>query len=139
MREFQTQLDHAVAMKFAQRTATANGEILDLKDVGAVDIVVFTGVVTTADASNRFNFKLQEGNDSGLSDAADVAAADTVVDGTIGGTPAALNNTNLLDKILTRISYRGYKRYIRLVATETGTADASFGAVAVKAHTPKQP
>jgi hypothetical protein len=139
MREFQTHYTTEIAMKFAARTATANGEIIDFKDCDAADFAIFAGAVTTADATNFFGFKLVHGAAADLSDAADVPADDMIVNGTPGGALPKINATTQLDSLVGRISYRGTKRYGRLVATETLTADAVFGAICNKFRLGKAP
>lgn len=125
----------ALALTPLDRTATGTGVILDLKDRPARTFTCFAGAVTTADGSNYFTFKLYVGDDSGLSDGA-YADADEVIVQLIGARPAIgaawpkVNNTNLADKIIGRIGYRGTKRYARLDVVETGTAQALLGGVA---------
>ena len=138
MRDYQSKYDAEIALAFNQITADTDGEIIDLKDCNGADIVIVLGDVTTADGSNYFAPVVKEGAAANLSDAAAVAADDLIVDNydnegpTPGATPNKVNNTNLADTLLCRISYRGTKRYIRLTMDETGTADAQVGAIVNK-------
>lgn len=115
------------AFDYAARTATANGtNIIDMAGFGACTFVVQVAGVTTADDSNYFTFTLQAGDDSGLSDGATVTAATGLL-----GSNIVIDNTNDANKV-GMMGYVGSKRYVRLVATETGTASAAWSAVAVQ-------
>lgn len=115
------------AFDYAARTATANGtNIIDMQGYGACTFVVQVAGVTTADDSNLFTFTLQAGDDSGLSDGATVTAATGLL-----GSNIVIDNTNDANKV-GMMGYVGSKRYVRLVATETGTASAAWSAVAVQ-------
>lgn len=114
------------AFVYASRTATGNGtNIIDTQGVGSVLFVVQLATVTTADSSNYFTLTLEAGDDSSLSDGATVTAATGLL-----GSNLVINATTLGDKI-GMMGYSGGKRYVRMVATETGTASAAFSAVAI--------
>jgi hypothetical protein len=137
MQDQHNNISGVVGMTHAARTASANGATIDLApQTGAnagnvfqsVTFIVMTATTTTADGSNKFSFKLQHGNLSDGSDMADVALADQQVTGEID---VATED----DTIVSKISYlptsvRG-RRYVRLVATATGSPSAAFGAVCV--------
>lgn len=92
--------------------------IIDVAQYDAVQAVVMTGVLADADAT--FTVLFEEGDDSGLSDAAAVAAADIV-----GSTPTLTFASDGLVKVW---GYKGVKRYIRLTITpanNTGSAPMS--------------
>lgn len=117
------------AFAYASRTATGNGEIIDTRGFGSLTFVVQLATVTTADSSNYFTLTLQHGDDSGLSDAATVTAATGLL-----GSNLVINDAGTQSDMIGMMGYAaGGKRYVRLVATETGTASAAFSAVAVQA------
>lgn len=102
---------------------TTNGDIVDTAGFGAVTFVFQTGTVTDGD----YTVLIQEGDDSGLSDAAAVADADLI------GTEAdASFSADTDDNAVSSIGYRGSKRYVRfnIVSTNT-TSGAVVGAVAL--------
>jgi len=111
------------AFDYASRTATANGHIIDVQGFGAVKFAIAIATVTTADSSNYFTFTLQHGDDSSLSDAATVTAALGLL-----GSNLVINNAASQSNQRGLMGYAGGKRYVRLVATETGTASAAFSA-----------
>lgn len=115
------------AFAYASRTATGNGEIIDTRGYGALTFVVQLATVTTADSSNYFTLTLQHGDDSGLSDGATVTAATGLL-----GTNLVINDATTQSDFIGMMGYAGNKRYVRLVATETGTSSAAFSAVAVQ-------
>lgn len=115
------------AFAYASRTASANGEIIDTRGFGAITFVVQLATVTTADSSNYFTLTLEHGDDSSLSDKATVTAATGLL-----GTNLVINDATTQSDFVGMMAYAGNKRYVRLVATETGTASAAFSAVAVQ-------
>ena len=115
------------AFNYADRTATANGtNTIDMQGFGACTFVIQVAGVTTADSSNLFTFTLQHGDASDLSDGATVTAATGLI-----GTNQVIDATGDANKV-GMMGYCGGKRYVRLVATETGTAQAAFSAVCVQ-------
>ena len=130
------QLSPVNAMDIAARTASANGNIIDMLGFSELVIAILTGTTTTADATNRFDFKLQHGSASDGSDMADVALTD------VQGAPSinlATQDNVLLGKIAYKPLEQSAKRYVRLVATEVGTADATFGAIGFRGGARKTP
>ena len=126
MRDSLNQIKATSAFDYASRTATANGtNIIDMQGFDSCSFVVQLATVTTADASNYFTFTLQAGDASDLSDGATVTAAT----GLLGSNLVV--NSDLSNKVGI-MGYAGGKRYVRMVATETGTASAAFSAVAVQ-------
>lgn len=123
------------AFDYASRTATANGtNIIDMRGFGACSFVIQLATVTTADASNYFTFTLQAGDDSSLSDGATVTAATGLL-----GSNLVINDSTTQSNMVGLMGYVGGKRYVRLVATETGTASAAFSAIAVQSLAAVQP
>lgn len=122
------------AFAYASRTASANGEIIDTRGFGALTFIIQLATVTTADSSNYFTFTLEAGDDSGLSDKATVTAATGLL-----GSNLVVNDATTQSDFIGMMAYVGGKRYVRLVATETGTASAAFSAVAVQELADVQP
>ena len=102
------------------------GQIIDRQGFDSVTYVIATGSIADADAT--FTALLEEGDDSGLSDAAAVADADLL------GTEALAGFQFDDDDETRKIGYRGDKRYTRLTITPAANASAAlFSAVAVLA------
>lgn len=140
-REIQTTTAVTLVDTPAARTATFQGATVDTVGCAAVDFAVFTTTVTTADASNYFTFSLEESEDG--SAWSNVAIADVIIDGTPGDATGAafvkVNSTATTDQVVTRMSYRGTMRYVRLEGTETGTASMVVGSFVVKGHLSTSP
>ena len=119
----------AMALKEAAITTdtTTVGEIIDTKDFGSLEFIVSSGTIT----DGAYALKLEEGDDSGLSDAADVSA-DNILGDLVGFVAAD-------DDAVKRVGSIGKKRYQRLSIVSTGTTTGadSIGAVAVQGN-PKQ-
>ncbi len=134
MRDALNDLKVTSAFNYAARTASANGtNIIDMQGYSACTFVVQLATVTTADSSNLFTFTLEHGSDSSLSDAVTVTAALGLL-----GSNLVINNTNQ-SNMRGLMGYVGGKRYVRIVATETGTASAAFSADAVQHMGATQP
>lgn len=100
------------------------GQIIDGQGAAAVTYVIATGSIADADAT--FTVLLEEGDDSGLSDAAAVADADLL------GTEALAGFQFDDDDKCRKLGYVGVKRYTRLTITPVANASAAlFSAVAV--------
>lgn len=101
---------------------TTVGNIIDTKGFESVVLAAILGVRT----DGTYTLKLEHGDDSGLADAADVAAADRL------GSLTAMNASNQV----ARIGYIGKKRYVRLSIVSTGvtTGVAAAGALALLGH-----
>lgn len=128
MRDSLNQTKVTSAFNYASNTATANGtNIIDMQGYDSCVFVVQLATVTTADASNYFTFTLQAGDASDLSDGATVTAATGLL-----GSNLVVNDTTGLNNKVGLMGYAGGKRYVRMVATETGTASAAFSAIAVQ-------
>lgn len=124
------------ALANQQYSATTNGDIIDSKGYESLTFIISVGNNFAFDGSNYLTFTVQEGDDSGLSDAAGIASGnylapqkngatwDRVLDATADGDAAFLIGVTL-----------SAKRYYRLVMTETGTVtSAEVGAVAELGH-----
>ncbi|MFC8276258.1 hypothetical protein ACFUJR_27755 [Streptomyces sp. NPDC057271] len=116
--DIKNSIDVVTTLTPAARTATATGTAVDLANYDAAAVVITTGVVTDA----AFSIEIEESDASG---SGYTAVADADLDGT---EPATLTAATV-----TVIGYHGIKRYIRAVATDAGTGDASFGVNVIRA------
>jgi len=114
-------------------TGTVTGAWIDTTVAGGFEGLLFIlnwGAVTTLNSTNFLTPKLQEANDPvAQADAADVAAADYL--NTVAP-PAAVNSD--VHGTTSRLGYRGYKRFVRLVLTATLSPSVFASAVAVLSH-----
>lgn len=96
-------------------------QIIDVQGFDSLTWVIFAGSLPDADAT--FAVTMDEGDDSGLSDAAAVAAADLI------GTYALAGFIFSDDNKVFKIGYKGAKRYVRLTVTPAANASASLAAI----------
>lgn len=89
-------------------------QIIDMADLMALEFVIALG--TLSDAGITTVVLMEEGDDSGLSDAAAVADADLL------GTEVLASFIQSDDDAIKKIGYVGTKRYVRLTITPTGNA-----------------
>jgi hypothetical protein len=109
-------------------TAIVSG-IVDRQGYEAIEFVIATG--TLADADATFTTLIEEGDDSGLSDAAAVADIDLL------GTEALASFTFAEDASAFKIGYIGNKRYVRCTVTpanNTGSAPIAIIALGGRLH-----
>lgn len=99
---------------------TTAGVIIDTAGYESLEFILQTGAVSAGDVTPL----LQDGDDSGLSDVAAVAA------------DFRLGNLVTLDAAngVTRVGYVGKKRYVRLSAVSDNSANLIAGAIAVLGH-----
>jgi hypothetical protein len=116
----------------ATLTATTNGNTIDRQGYGLADFVVQVGTSTTADGSNYFTISLEHGDASNMSDAAAVTATTGLV-----GANLVINATADAN-LVNHLGYNGIKRYVRMVATETGTASVQIAGVCVLSEAARQ-
>jgi hypothetical protein len=103
--------------------AAAAGLTIDTRDFDEVVFVLHSG---TNGSGGTVDIKLQEGEASNMSDAADVS----------GGAFAQITEANDNGVYLMRVLTKNTKRYLRLYAT-VGTATCDFGALALLGETDK--
>ncbi|NUN51825.1 MAG: hypothetical protein HUU06_03420 [Planctomycetaceae bacterium] len=96
-------------------------QIIDRQGFDALEFVIQTGVIDDANAT--FAVLVEDGDDSGLSDAAAVADAELL------GTEAGAAFTYANDNVVRKIGYAGRKRYVRLTITPTGNSANAVGAL----------
>lgn len=103
-------------------------EIIDRLGYDALTLVLINGTNTDADAT--FAVTITESDDSGMSGATAVAAADLVGTATLAGFDYSH------DKKCRKLGYRGSKRYVQVTVTPTGNnaGDWFMAGVAVLGH-----
>lgn len=120
-------LTPAVALNIqaiSSNTTTA-GNIIDTQGYQSLEFVAFSATLT----DGSYTPLIEEGNAANLSDASAVADGDLL--GTEAGAAFALTN----DNAVTRIGYRGQKRYVRLsIVSASVTTGGTIGAVVLKGH-----
>ena len=99
----------------ASDTTTA-GAIIDRLGFDAVTFSIISGVLT----DGAYAVLIEEGDDSGLSDAAAVADSDLI------GTEALAGFAATDDGVAKTIGYIGVKRYVRLSIVSTSTSSGGF-------------
>ena len=102
---------------------TTNGEILDTAGFESILFVIQSGTIT----DGTYTPLIQEGDNSGLSDAAAVADAD------LTNTEASVAFAATDDNAVKSIAYVGDKRYVRLnIVSASTSSGGTLSAVAVK-------
>jgi len=114
---------NAFDVQLIQSDTATNGEIIDTQGYDAFRFVIQAGTITLGTIATI----LQEGDDSGLSDASTVATADLVYP--TGETDANFAATD--DNKVKIVGYVGGKRYLRIVLTTAASADLTVGVVAL--------
>lgn len=97
-------------------TTAVNGQYVDMKGWEALTVAAHMGAISNAGAG--VTFKLQHSNAVGNSTFEDCAAADVI------GSIPAISNTDQANLTRGTIGYRGNRRYVRLVATGSASANA---------------
>lgn len=124
-------INAVMALKEAAITTntTTVGEIIDTKGFESLEFIISSGTIT----DGAYALLLEEGDDSGLADAAAVSADETL--GDLVGFVAADDDT------VKRVGSIGKKRYQRLSIVSTGvtTGADSIGAVAVQGNPKSAP
>ena len=114
----------ALANQNITTDTTTVGAIIDTAGFESIEFMIASGTIT----DGAYALKLEQGDDSGLSDAADVPAAEIL--GVLTGFVAADDDS------VKRVGSIGKKRYQRLsiVSTTTTTGGTNFSAIAVQGH-----
>ncbi|NML55670.1 hypothetical protein HHL19_36375 [Streptomyces sp. R302] len=115
--DIKNNIDVVATLVPAARIDTAAGTGVDLANYDAAAVVISTGTV----ANGAFSIEIQESDQLG---SGYTAVADKDLDGV---EPATLTASTV-----TTIGYHGIKRYLRVVATDAGTGDASFGVSVIR-------
>lgn len=96
-------------------TSTKTSSAIDLKGYNSLEVLFCVGLSgDTLSGSVYWTLKLQESDDD--STYTDVAAADL-----LNGSATSVINSSSLDETVVPFGYKGGKRYIKAVATPTGT------------------
>ncbi|MCW8930891.1 MAG: hypothetical protein OQL19_11705 [Gammaproteobacteria bacterium] len=134
MRDLHSTISTAIAL--ANQTISTNtttaGAIIDTQGFEGLEFIVSTGTIT----DGSYAFKVETGNDSGLSDAVDITASTTQV---VIGNKDALVAAD--DDTTRRLGVVEFDRYVRISLVSTGvtTGGTNFSAVAVKAFAKSVP
>jgi len=122
---------NALDIQTISSDTTTNGDIIDTAGYESVTFIFQTGTVTDGD----YTVLIQDGDDSGLSDAA------AVTDANLLGTESGASFTaDTDDNKTSKIGYKGVKRYVRFNIVSTNTSSgAVLGAVAILGHARTQP
>lgn len=132
MRDMHNNISPAVALNVAiiSSNTTTNGAIIDVQGFDSLEFIIKSGTI----ADGTYTPLIEEGDDSGLSDAAAVA------DGELLGTEAEAAFAATDDQTVKHIGYRGSKRYVRLSIVSAGTTSGgTLSALAVKGHPTNAP
>lgn len=101
--------------------------IIDLANRGSLVAIMAVGTVADADAT--FQALFEDGNDSGLSDHAEVDASQLLGIEGVAATPSGFSFRYDSDNTVYKIGYVGPKRYVRVTITpanNSGNADLSL-------------
>lgn len=140
MRDLSNNINPAVSIINAVKTAAGNGTGVDLQGYESATILVDVGAEgDTLSSSVYFEISLEHSDDD--STYTDCAQAD-IIDGTIssGGIWLKLDGTTGGDPDTSggifRVGYVGGKRYVRVVLAKTGTHSngTPIGAMVVRGH-----
>lgn len=114
----------AINQQAISGNGTVAGNIIDTKGFESIEFITVVGTIT----DGAYAFKLEQGDDPGLSDAADVPVDEIL--GVLTGFVAADDNT------AKRVGSIGKKRYQRLslVATGVTTGINMVTAIAIQGH-----
>jgi len=143
LRDINAACKAVTSIKAASITATETGEIVDMLGASSVMVIVPVGAVATADASHYFTFTFVTGTDAALGDAAAIASGSYMgaKDEDLNTWDRIINSTAEADTCYSfgvNIDKVG-ERWGRVLATETGTAEAIFGAIVVLCYNRHQP
>ena len=140
MKDLSNNINPAVSIINAVKTAAANGTGVDLQGYESATVLVDVGAEgDTLSSSVYFEISLEESDDdSTYTDVAQASIVDGTIssggiflklDGTAGGNPDSAGG-------IFRVGYVGNSRYIRVVIAKTGTHSnvTPIGAMIVRGH-----
>lgn len=140
MKDLSNNINPAVSIINAVKTAAANGTGVDLQGYESATVLVDVGAEgDTLSSSVYFEISLEESDDdSTYTDVAQASIVDGTIssggiflklDGTAGGNPDTAGG-------IFRVGYVGNSRYIRVVIAKTGTHSSGtpIGAMIVRGH-----
>lgn len=118
-------VESALDVSAISTDTTTAGNIIDMQGYGSVEFVIQSGTLT----DGTYTVLIEEGDDSGLSDAAAVADADLL------GTEASASFIATEDDTVKKVGYIGNKRYVRLSLVSASTSTGgTLVAVAAKSN-----
>ena len=126
MRDLVNNISIAASVVPAVHSATVTGTVVDLRGYDSASVGIVTGAIVS---DGDFTPKLQHGDESNLSDAADVAAADLQ-----DSFPTILAASSSY-----HVGYRGSKRYVRVVLTNNGGTSIAASAAVLRGHAAQAP
>ena len=132
-RDLVTDIKVANSIKPATLTASANGGGVDTLGFMSVSVLISLAAATGLDGSNNIVFKVQESVDNATFTDVDATVAADNLDGStdyVPGHAAVTVDADAETDQAYKIGYRGYQRYVRVVATVTGTVSI-IGSAAV--------
>lgn len=117
----------------ASLTGDTEGTVVDVSGADSIEVIVPVGVVTTADADNRFDILAKFGDSADGSDAAEVTGSYLDPKSESNVTWDRKINATTEGPLVYQFGLKNLNnnRYLRIVADETGTASAVLGAVVV--------
>lgn len=118
-REFASDIAPAIIRAASALAATGTSAYVDLMGADAVTVVVHHGAVTASAGANNVVLKLQHADSSPAS----AGSYSDVPDDSVRGSFTKLENG--VSEGVDVVGYVGSKRYLRVVATLTGTASAA--------------
>jgi hypothetical protein len=119
------------AAALAVTTAAVNGQYVDMKGWESLTVAAHMGAIANAGAG--VTFKLQHSDAVGTGTFTDCADSEVI------GSIPAISNANQANLTRGTIGYRGNKRYVRLVATGSASADASVIPVYIQGRAHSRP
>jgi hypothetical protein len=124
----------ALNIQTISTNTTTAGNIIDTQGFESCTFLFFMGALTDGD----YTVLLQEGDASNLSDVASVADGDMIPDS--GGEASASFTADGDDNKVSKIAYKGTKRYVRLSIVSASTSSGAVcGALAVLGHARSDP
>lgn len=117
----------------ADLTADTNGTVIDVSGADSIEVIVPVGVVTTADGSNYFDILAKFGDAADGSDAAEVSGSYLDPKSESNVTWDRKINATTEGSLVYQFGLKNLNnnRYLRIMADETGTAQAIIGATVV--------
>lgn len=116
----------AVNVATISSNTTTAGNIIDTQGYNTGSFIIFSGTIT----DGTYTPLIEEGDDSGLSDAAAVSDTYLLPSGT--GQEAGIAFVAANDNVVKKIGYITQKRYVRLSLVSTGvTTGGTLGALSI--------
>lgn len=113
-------VENALDVTSISSDTNTDGEIIDVEDFRGITFLLRSGTIT----DGAYTVTLRHGDDSGLSDAADVSSDDVL---------GSISFADTDDNTVKRIGYIGKKRYVQMRVVSTGTTSGgSFNGNVIK-------